>query len=265
MPPPKLTSVTSTAIRRTKPVITISLSLSQPLTRSNSQSFLIAGPFNSCVTADRWQHMATLTLECHPELISHFKGFPNVGACVAFGSDVSFADCRIPLMSLPLALGTSLESIPATVPYLFADLALLHAWRTQLAVPPGHLAVGLVWAGNPGHKNDRNRSLSPDLLGALGNLANVSFYCLQQKPQSQVFTGLQFAGIYDELKFPDTAAIVSNLDLVISVDTAVAHLAGALGKPVWTLLPFPPRLALDARPRRPPWYPTPCASSANPA
>ena len=131
--------------------------------------------------------------------------------------------------------------------------------------PPGHLAVGLVWAGNPGHKNDRNRSLSPDLLGALGNLANVSFYCLQQKPQSQVFTGLQFAGIYDELKFPDTAAIVSNLDLVISVDTAVAHLAGALGKPVWTLLPFPPRLALDARPRRPPLVPPPCASSANPA
>ena len=199
---------------------------------------------------------AHITLECHPALIPLFGSFPDMAASVAFGSDVSFADCQIPLMSLPLALGTSLSTIPTAVPYLFADPALIQTWRTQLAVPPGHLAVGLVWAGNPGHRNDRNRSLSPALLGVLGNPANVSFYCLQQKPQSEAFTGLRFAGIYDELKFPDTAAIVSNLDLVVSVDTAVAHLAGALGKPVWTLLPFAPdwRWMLD-RPDTP-WYPT---------
>ena len=199
---------------------------------------------------------AHITLECHQELISLLKGFPSLEACVPFGSDVSFVDCQIPLMSLPMVFETSLESIPATIPYLFAEAGLIHAWRTQLAVPAGHLSVGLVWAGNPGHPNDRNRSISPHLVGLLGNPENVSFYCLQQKPQAHSAVGIRFKGVYDDLTFPDTAAIIANLDLVISVDTAVAHLAGALGRPVWTLLPFASdwRWMLDCLDT--PWYPT---------
>jgi Flp pilus assembly protein TadD len=199
---------------------------------------------------------AHVTLECHPALIPLVKDFPGIAASVAFGSDVSFADCQIPLMSLPLALGTSLESIPTAVPYLFADPALIHTWKTKLAVSPGHLKVGLVWAGNPDHRHDRTRSIPPDLLSVLGNIENVSLFCLQQKPQSEAFTGLQFAGIYDQHGFPDAAAIVANLDLVISVDSAIAHLVGALGKPVWNLLSFAPdwRWMLDRADT--PWYPT---------
>ena len=205
------------------------------------------------------QSGARVTLECHPELIPLFRTAAGVNALIGFGADLPAVDLQAPLMSLPLILNSNLSTLPGAVPYLTADPTLVVKWRARLDVPRGNLAIGLVWAGNPNHKNDRNRSIGPELFRTLGQPANVSFYCLQQKPQSagvSAMSPLVFRDIFDEITFSDTAAIVSNLDLVISVDTATAHLAGALARPVWTLLPFAPdwRWMLDRTDS--PWYPT---------
>ncbi|MDQ2950246.1 MAG: tetratricopeptide repeat protein [Acidobacteriota bacterium] len=199
---------------------------------------------------------AHITLECHPQLLPLLQCVPGVDTFVGFGTSLPHADFQVPLMSLPLVFHSALEDISGTRPYLSADPNLLQEWRIRMVSPPRHLKVGLVWAGNPGHRNDHNRSISPDLLSALEQPENVSFFSLQQKPQSKSFTGIQFAGIYDELTFSDTAAIIANLDLVISVDTAVAHLAGALGKTVWNLLPFAPDWRWMLERSDTPWYPT---------
>ena len=199
---------------------------------------------------------AHVILECHAELIPLLRNLQGVDTFAGFGTGVPLADVEVPLMSLPLVFRSTLEDISGGKPYLTAEPNLVKEWRARLAVPARHLRVGLVWAGNPGHRNDHNRSISPGLLSTIGQPENVSFFCLQQKPQSDSFTGIQFEGIFDELTFPDTAAIITNLDLVISVDTAVAHLAGALGKPVWTLLPFAPDWRWMLERSDTPWYPT---------
>jgi tetratricopeptide (TPR) repeat protein len=195
-----------------------------------------------------------ITLECHPELLSLLTGLN----CVPFGTEFSNFDFQIPLMSLPGFFGTSVETIPARIPYIQANPDLIEKWNRRMVAPDHSLMVGVVWAGNPRHKNDRNRSIDPGMFQPLSLLNDVSFYCLQQRPQSQqaAATGISFAGIFDQLTWPDTAAILMNLDLVITVDTAVAHLAGALGRPVWTLLPYAPdwRWMLDRSDS--PWYST---------
>lgn len=200
-----------------------------------------------------------ITFTCHPQLIHLFRSAQCIGTLVPFGAPLPQVDYEIPLMSLPGLFQTDLESVPARVPYLFADPGLVETWRTRMRAPVHSLKVGIVWAGNPNHRNDRNRSLDPALLKPLATVEKTAFYCLQQKPHSAAvpdLSPLQFAGVFDELTFPDTAAIIQNLDLVISVDTAVAHLAGALARPVWTLLPYAPdwRWMLDRADT--PWYPT---------
>jgi hypothetical protein len=184
----------------------------------------------------------------------------GVDAFVSRDTEIPHFDCQVPLLSLPLMFGTTLETIPNLTPYLQANPALIEEWGLRLAAPGNHLKVGLVWAGNPNHRNDRNRSIDPQVFAAsLGQPEDISFYCLQQKPLSEAAVAMSpiiFKGIFDTLTFVETAAIIANLDLVISVDTAVAHLAGALGRPVWTLLPYAPdwRWMLDRSDT--PWYPT---------
>jgi Tfp pilus assembly protein PilF len=197
-----------------------------------------------------------VTLECQPALIPLLGKVAGVDTAIGIGDPLPAVDSQIPLMSLPGVFRSAIDTIPAVIPYIAADPDLILHWQSRMAAPKGNLPVGLVWAGNAKHRNDRNRSIDPALLSLLGQPENVSFYSLQQKPQSESATGIPFAGIYDELTFPDTAAIISNLGLVVSVDTAVAHLTGALGKPVWTLLPFAPdwRWMLDRTDS--PWYPT---------
>jgi tetratricopeptide (TPR) repeat protein len=154
-------------------------------------------------------------------------------------------DVHCPLLSLPLALGTTLETIPARVPYLWADPDQARAWQIRLAALPG-LRVGLVWAGNPrtadpaANAIDRRRSMALARLAPLGAVPGVSFVSLQKGARAEEAKtpppGLTLHDWTDELwDFADTAALISALDLVISVDTSVAHLAGALGKPVWVL------------------------------
>jgi hypothetical protein len=133
------------------------------------------------------------------------------------------------------------------------------AWRERLASAP-RPRIGLVWAGNPKHENDHNRSMPARLLAPLITSAGASFFSLQVPANAEDSAALPPGRVSDLAAalgdFADTAAVIQNLDLVVSVDTAVAHLAGALGKPVWLLLPFVPewRWLLDREDS--PWYPT---------
>ena len=154
---------------------------------------------------------------------------------------------------------TGLENIPEGDPYLRAEPADLAAWRGCLGDAGGDGRIGLVWAGSPTHRNDRNRSISPALLGLLLDTPGADFYSLQVGPAGAALAELDPAGRVADLAphigdFADTAAAVECLDLIITVDTAVAHLAGGLGKPVWVLLPFSPdwRWMLDRDDS--PWY-----------
>jgi tetratricopeptide (TPR) repeat protein len=170
-------------------------------------------------------------------------------------------DCHCPLMSLPLAFGTTVDSIPGETPYLDADPDAVAVWRQRLAALPGR-RVGLAWAGNPDYADDRRRSIPPELLAPLGIIKGVSFVSLQKQDavSSAGQTALppvplaDWSGEFDD--FADTAALIAALDLVIGVDTAVLHLAGALGRPAWLLNRFDPHfLWLQARDDSP-WYPT---------
>ena len=207
---------------------------------------------------------ATVVLEVQPPLARLMTTAPGVAQVVARGDASPAFDVHCPLMSLPLALRTCLATIPAVTPYLTADPADRTRWRERLA-PVHGLRVGLVWAGNSYRDQlasavfDARRSVSLAALAPLGAVAGVSFVSLQKAgPAVQAPPpGLELYDFTDELNdFADTAALIEALDLVISVDTAVAHLAGALAKPVWLLNRFDPdwRWLLDRDDS--PWYPT---------
>lgn len=166
---------------------------------------------------------------------------------------------KCPLMSLPLALGTELDTIPARVPYIVPDTARVAAWRERLQ--GNTRRIGLAWAGNPAHPRDRLRSIPLELLAPLLNVEGATFYSLQfgsgAEQMKQLPPSVQLVDLGDELKdFVNVAAIVANLDLVISIDSAVAHLAGALGKPVWILLNKGCDWRWFLERDDSPWYPT---------
>lgn len=168
-------------------------------------------------------------------------------------------DYHCPLMSLPLALGTTLENIPASEPYLFADESLRNAWHARLP-PKTKLRVGVVWSGGTKHKNDRQRSIDLSTFASLLS-DNVQWISLQKELREGDAAALaqldHVARCGEHLQdFADTAALIDVLDLVIAVDTSVAHLAGAMGKQVWILLPYNAdwRWLLDRSDS--PWYPT---------
>jgi tetratricopeptide (TPR) repeat protein len=202
--------------------------------------------------------IAAVTAPLQPLL----AGMPGIEAVVWDRSAPPAHDLHCPYLSLPRAFGTTLETIPATVPYLAAPADRARAWETRLAaLPLPRPRVGLVWAGNPGFANDRHRSIPLSTLAPLLATAGVQFVSLQRDLREGDETALQrlpnLVQLGEELRdFADTAAVIASLDLVISVDTAVAHLAGALGKPVWILLPRSPdwRWMLDREDS--PWYPT---------
>ena len=196
------------------------------------------------------QRCGFLIVQCQP-LVRTLSSVGGIDQVVARGTDLPAFDFHVPLLSLPGIFSTVEETIPTSVPYIAPPSSLKASWRERIPVS-ADLSVGLVWAGNPGHKNDRNRSIPPEVFSTLLNLPGIRFYSLQKDLPlaGAVSLGLEFTD------FADTAAAIANLDLVISVDTSVAHLAGAMNKPVWTLLPFNPdwRWMLD-RPDTP-WYPS---------
>ncbi|NVO15103.1 MAG: glycosyltransferase family protein [Rhodoplanes sp.] len=193
-------------------------------------------------------------------LLPLLAGMPDIEAVVWDRSAPPAHDLHCPYLSLPRAFGTTLETIPATVPYLAAPPDRVNAWEGRLAALP-RPRVGIAWAGNPGFANDRHRSIPLSTLAPLLAADGVQFVSLQRDLRHGDETALQrlpnLVQLGEELRdFADTAAVIAALDLVISVDTAVAHLAGALGKPVWILLPYSPdwRWMLDREDS--PWYPT---------
>jgi len=200
-----------------------------------------------------------ILLEAPSELHRLLAGIEGVERVLATGSPLPDFAWQAPLLSLPVAFGTELATVPAALPYLHADPLAVEAWRRRLAHPG--LKVGLVWAGRPEHNRDRHRSLALAELSPLAAVEGVAFFALQKgaavSEAERAPDGVKLeilAPLLDD--FADTAAAIMALDLVISVDTSVAHLAGALGKPVWLLLPFAPDWRwLEARSDSP-WYPT---------
>lgn len=180
---------------------------------------------------------------------------PALAAVVARGSALPPYDCWVNQMSLPHRFATRLESIPAPAQYLAADRARAERFAGRLPAGP---RIGLAWAGNPLHSNDRRRSMPCTALAPLLAMRSVSFVSLQVGPRAQ--DAAELPGLIDftpEVRdFADTAALIATLDLVITVDTSVAHCAGALGKETWVMLPHAPDWRWLTGRNDSPWYPT---------
>jgi len=200
-------------------------------------------------------------VQCQPQLLRLIGNQRHIEHAFTGSKELPSFDAYCPLLSLPRVFNTKLQTIPAEIPYLSADSTLLKAWQGRLAGEPAALRVGIVWAGDPGHRHDRNRSLALGELAPLARIDGVRFYSLQkgeaarqaQAPPVEMrltdWTG-------DLNDFADTAALIVGLDLIVSVDTAVAHLAGALGKTTWVLLPFAADWRWLLARQDSPWYPT---------
>ncbi|MGN6232203.1 MAG: tetratricopeptide repeat protein [Trinickia sp.] len=217
---------------------------------------------------------ARVVLEVQPELERLLAGLEGVDELVASGEPLPAFDFHCPLLSLPLALRTVASTIPADTPYLFADAQASVRWRARIesAVPRHTLKVGLVWAG--GHrphvpelrKNDARRSLSVDRFAPIMQVPGVQCFSLQKgEKAARQLTAMRehheasrhVIDWTEELTdFADTAALVDNLDLVISVDTSTAHLAGAMNKPVWILNRLDTCWRWMLEREDTPWYPS---------
>lgn len=204
---------------------------------------------------------ARVAVGCPAGLGSLLSTVRGVSQVVEAGQGMAVPpDYEVPMMSLPLLFGTTLATIPAAVPYLHADAGLVAAWRERLR-PYSGLKVGLVWGGNPDAPYDGRRSPGLDPYRVLLDLPGVTFFSLQKGPAAAALAELplppNLVDLGPELgDFSQTAAAMENLDLVISSCTSPAHLAGALGRPVWVVLaPFPDWRWLLARDDSP-WYPT---------
>lgn len=199
-------------------------------------------------------------LSCFRPLARLFRRLPSVEKVLVHGEDAfPETDARAPLMSLPRIFGTTLVTIPALVPYLTVDPADADAWRARLASYPGR-KVGLVWAGNPQYIYDSSRSMPVEFFRRLADVPDVTFFSLQFGEAAPAFVALsgdRFVDLSRDLgDFLNTAAIIANMDLVISTDTSVAHLAGALGGRVWTLLSTVADWRWFEEREDRPWYPT---------
>ncbi len=198
---------------------------------------------------------------CQEELLRLFRRMKGIDRVEARSDKVLAErfDVHAPIMSLPYLFDTRVETIPARIPYLTADPDAVARWRARMN--PARFNIGLVWAGRPTYMENYWRSLTVRALSPLAGTGPVTFYALQKDAvAAEVETISSLLDIRDlsaDLHdFDDTAAVISNLDLVISVDTAVAHLAGALGRPTWTLLHFPSDWRWLTDREDSPWYPT---------
>jgi hypothetical protein len=206
-----------------------------------------------------------ILLEVQRELAPLLSGIAGVDCVIARGARLPDFDLHCPLLSLPLAFATDEATIPADIPYLAPPRERIALWRDRL--PQGRPLVGLTWAGDRLHDNDLNRSIKLAALAPLldmahmAHMADVGFVSLQHDvrecdlPDLQTLPNL-FHSPARFADFADTAAVISLMDAVISVDTAVAHLAGAMGKPLFLLLPFAADFRWLRERQDSPWYPT---------
>ena len=203
---------------------------------------------------------------CRESMLPILSRCPGIDQFMAHGTPPPPFDFFAPLMSLPGIFETTLETIPSSVPYVFADAALVESWRKQLQGIAG-FRLGIAWQGDPKYPGDRHRSIPLANFEPLAHVKGVSLISLQKGPGVEQIAHLdgrfQVTDLGNQLDtsggaFTDTAAAMMNLDLVITSDTSIPHLAGALGVPVWVVLGKVPdwRFLLDRDDS--PWYPTMC-------
>jgi tetratricopeptide (TPR) repeat protein len=202
---------------------------------------------------------ATVVLEVQPELTSLLSGLDGAAQVLPRGEAPPAFDVHCPLGSLPLAMKTELETVPAAIPYLSADPARMAQWSARIEALP-RPRVAIAWSGNPAHDNDRNRSLAFERLAPLLALP-ASFVSIQRDVREVEATQLAGEKRMEHVggalaDFSDTAAVLALCDLAISADTAPAHLGGALGRPLWVLVPFAPDWRWTPDGETTPWYPT---------
>jgi len=202
---------------------------------------------------------AKVVLEVQPELKALLSGLEGVQTCVARGEPLPAFDVHCPLLSLPLALKTDSASVPAPIPYLHAADDRIERWKPRLEALPGK-RVAIAWAGHTRHVNDRNRSLALEMLAPLLAREGISFVSIQRELRDgdrEILTRYgNVTHVGDDLAdMADTAAVAALTDLTLAVDTSVVHLAGALGRPVWIMLPFVPDWRWGLASETTPWYP----------
>ena len=203
-----------------------------------------------------------VVLATYASLINLIQGFRGIDRLVAITRNLNASldyDFSLPIMSLPHIFNTHLDTIPSDVPYLHADPEKQAKWR-QMMTSAG-LKVGLVWKGNSFHSNDHRRSLPLNCLAAVAEIPGIQCFSLQkgelsaeEKKLLQKLNCVELGNGFED--FSDTAGAIANLDLLISVDTSVVHLAGAMGRNVWTLLPFAPDWRWMLNRQDSPWYPS---------
>ncbi len=202
---------------------------------------------------------AKVVLEVQAELKPLLARLDGAATVIAPGEAPPPFDVHCPLGSLPLAFKTELATVPAQIPYLAADDAHLEKWSARLGALP-HPRIAIAWAGNPSHDNDRNRSITFAQLAPLFSESPASFVSVQrdvrEADSGQLVVEKRVTHVGGELQdFSDTAAVLALCDLVIAVDTAAAHLAGAMGRPLWVLVPFWPDWRWTRNSETTPWYP----------
>jgi tetratricopeptide (TPR) repeat protein len=205
-----------------------------------------------------------VVLVCQRALIPLMKRCQGVAQVVAQGDHLPSFDTHAPLLGLPRIFGTTLESIPANIPYIEAESSMIEQWRGELSGMKG-FKVGIAWQGSKTYRRDRSRSVPLAEFAPLANIPGVRLVSLQKGHGSEQIAGLgcrfevlDLSSRLDEGTgaFMDTAAVMKNLDLVITSDTAIPHLAGALGVPVWVALPSVPDWRWLLGREDSPWYPT---------
>ncbi len=206
------------------------------------------------------QRGGKVVIQCQRQLAGLLATCPGVDRVVAVGDPLPDFDVHIPLMSLPLIFGTTLETIPAKVPYLTPDAASLARWKDEFSGERA-LKVGIAWQGSPSQLFDRARSIPLAQFAALAGLDGVRLYSLQMGPGREQLSSWDatrpIVDLGDRLgDFNNTAAIMCNLDLVITCDSSPAHLAGALGLPVRVALPLCADWRWLLERADSPWYPT---------
>jgi Flp pilus assembly protein TadD len=198
---------------------------------------------------------ARVFLECYAELRRLFETVRGVEKLLDWGNTGGEFDFYCPMASLPLAFGTTVESIPSDVPYLKADPVLTERWSKRVQATGAGMKVGLAWAGRAEQVNNYNRSIPANLLSPLGEVPEVQYFSLQkERVGTPDFPIIDWTREFTDLA--DTAALMENLDLVITVDSAVAHLAGAIGHPVWVLLAHQTDFRWMLKREDNPWYPS---------
>ena len=208
---------------------------------------------------------ARVVLEVQPPLVGLLRQLPGIAHVLGQGVDRPPFDIHCPLLSLPRAFATRLDTIPAKIPYLHADPDAAASWSAMLPADQS-LRVGLIWAGSPrpedpeAHLTDRRRSLALRQLTPLAAIPGVHFISLQKDRPDPAVQEARTLRLIDPMPqvadFADTAALIATLDLVISADTSVAHLAGAMGRPVWLLSRYDTCWRWLHSRQDSPWYPT---------